>query len=82
MKVIPKTGYILVSEQELAEEKKPGALILLDEEKKKTYLRVESDGELYFINDCVLSLPFKTKMLIKDNLFLIAEEDIVASFTV
>jgi len=79
MKITPKKGFILVSNQEIVEQKKPGALILPGEEKKKTYLRIESDGE-YRKGTCVFALPFKTKFQIEENLFLIAEEDIVASF--
>ncbi len=80
MQITPRKGYILVSNQEIVEEKKIGLLILAGEEKKKTYLRIESDGEFYFKGQCVFSLPFKSKMQIEENLFLIAEEDIVASF--
>ncbi|MFA7192366.1 MAG: hypothetical protein WC089_03665 [Candidatus Paceibacterota bacterium] len=81
MKITPKKGYILVSNQDIAEEKRAGVIILTNEEKKKTYLRVESEGEFYHIGDNVFAQPFKTKMQIEENLFLIAEEDIVASFT-
>lgn len=80
MNIIPKKGYVLVSNQELIQERKPGALILLNEEKNKTYLKVESDGEFYTHGQNVFAQPFKTKMQIHENLFLIAEEDIVASF--
>lgn len=82
MKITPRKGYVLVSNQDVQEEKRVGVIILTNEEKKKTYLRVESDGEFYHTGDCVFSQPFKTKMQIEENLFLIAEEDIVASFTV
>lgn len=81
MKIEPRNGYILVSNQDMQEEKKEGKIILTGEEKKKTYLRVESDGEFYKIGDCVFAQPFKTKMEIEKNLFLIAEADIVAKFT-
>jgi hypothetical protein len=80
MKITPKRGYILVSNQDIEPEKREGILILPGEDEKKTYLRVESDGDFYFKDQCVLALPFKTKMQIDKNLFLIAEEDIVASF--
>ncbi len=79
MKVIPRKGYVLVSKQDIVEEKKsPGGLILTSEEKKKTYLRLESDGDLYNEGDCVFSQPFSTKMEIEENLFLMEEKDIVA----
>lgn len=82
MKIIPRKGFILVSTQEIVQEKKVGSLILPGEEKKKTYLRVESDGELYHTGDCVFPHPFKGgKMQIEDNLYLVEESDIVASFT-
>lgn len=80
MKITPRVGYVLVSNQDIVEEKK-SALILPGEEKKKTYLRVESDGQFYNEGQCVFAQPFKTKMQIDTNLFLIAEEDIVATFT-
>ncbi len=80
MKITPRVGYVLVSNQEL-ENKKNSSIILPGDEKKRTYLRVESDGKLYDKGDCVFAQPFKSKMQIEDNLFLIAEEDIVASFT-
>lgn len=80
MKIYPRPGYVLVSNQDIVEEKKEGKIILTNEEKKKTYLRLESDGELYSIGDCVFAQPFRTKMEIEENLFLIKEEDIVASF--
>lgn len=80
MKIFPRKGYILVSDQDIVEEKKATAIILTGEEKKKTYLRVESEGEFFSIGDCVFAQPFKTKMEIDKNLFLIKEEDIVASF--
>jgi co-chaperonin GroES (HSP10) len=80
MKIEPRIGYVLVSDQEVIEEKK-SSLILPGEEKKKTYLRLESDGEFYKKGDCVFAQPFKTKMEIEKNLFLIKEDDIVASFT-
>jgi len=79
MKITPRKGYVLVSNQEI-ENKKSSSIILPGEEKKRTYLRVESDGELYHEGECVFAQPFKSKMQIEDNLFLIAEEDIVASF--
>ncbi len=79
-KIIPRKGYILVSNQDIVEEKKIGSLILPGEDKKKTYLKVESDGEFYTKDQCVFAHPFKSKMQIEENLFLIAEEDIVASF--
>lgn len=79
MKITPKQGYVLVSNQDIIEEKKVGTLIIPGEEKKKTYLRVESDG-LYRKGTCVFAHPFKSKMQIEENLFIIAEEDIVASF--
>ncbi len=80
MKITPKAGYVLVSNQEL-ETKKSSSIILPGDEKKRTYLRVESKGVDYTTGQCVFAQPFKTKMQIEDNLFLIAEEDIVASFT-
>lgn len=82
MKIAPRKGYVLVSNQELKSEKKEGSIILPTEEKKKIYLRVESDGEFYKKGECVFAQPFKSKMEIEENLFLIAEEDIVASFTI
>jgi co-chaperonin GroES (HSP10) len=81
MNITPKKGYVLVSNQDIVEEKKLGSLILPGEEKRKTYLKVESDGEFYFKDQCVFAHPFKSKMQIEENLYLIAEEDIVASFT-
>ncbi len=81
MQITPRKSYILVSNQDIEEEKKPGSLILTTEEKKKTYLRVESNGEHYFTGQCVFAQPFKSKMQIDENLFLISEDDIVASFT-
>ena len=81
MKITPRKGYILVSNQDIVEEKKVGTLILPGEEKKKTYLRVESDGEFYKQGQCIFAQPFKSKFQIEENLFLIAEEDVVASFT-
>lgn len=80
MKITPKKGYVLVSDQEIIQEKKVGILIIPDEDKKRTYLRLESDGENYKIGQCVFAQPYKNKMQIEDNLFLIAEEDILASF--
>lgn len=80
MKINPRNGYILVSNQDIVEERKPGSLILTTEEKKKTYLRVESDGVHYITGQCVFAQPFKTKMQIDENLYLISEDDIVASF--
>ncbi len=82
MKITPRKGFVLVSNQDIVQEKKAGVLILTTEEKKKTYLRVESDGESYKQGQCVFAQPFKTKFQIEENLFLISEEDIVASFTV
>lgn len=81
MKISPRNGYILVSNQDIIEEKKSGSIILPGEEKKKTYLKVESDGIYYTTGQCVFAQPFKTKMQIDENLFLISEDDIVASFT-
>lgn len=82
MKITPRKGFVLVSNQDMPEEeKKEGLLIIPKEDKKRTYLRVESDGEFYYSGQCVLAQPFKSKMQIDENLFLIAEEDIVASFT-
>ncbi len=82
MNITPRKGFILVSNQDIVEEKKKVSIILsAAEDKKKTYLRVESDGEQYKTGQCVFAQPFKTKMQIEDNLFLIAEDDIVASFT-
>jgi co-chaperonin GroES (HSP10) len=81
MKITPRKGFVLVSNQDIVEEKKIGTLIIPTEEKKKTYLRVESNGELYKIGDCIFAHPFKSKMQIEENVFLIAEEDIIASFT-
>ncbi|MEN6512240.1 MAG: hypothetical protein ABFD00_10490 [Chloroherpetonaceae bacterium] len=80
MKITPRKGFILVSNQDIVEEKKIGSLIIPNEENKKTYLRVESDGEIYKIGECIFTQPFKTKMEIEDNLFLISEEDVVATF--
>lgn len=81
MKIIPMEGYVLVSNQELVDEKKQGLILLPTEEKKRTYLRTESAGKAFDKGEFVFAQPFKTKMQIEDNLFLIAEEDIVATFT-
>jgi co-chaperonin GroES (HSP10) len=82
MKITPKKGFVLVSQQDIVEEKKVGTLILPGQEKKKTYLKVESDGEFYHIGDCVFTHTFKGgKMQIEHNLYLVEEADIVASFT-
>ncbi len=81
MKISPRSGYVLVSNQDIVEDKKTGSIILTTEEKKKTYLRVESDGLHYLTGQCVFAQPFKSKMQIDENLFLICEDDIVASFT-
>lgn len=81
MKINPRNGYVLVSNQDIVEEKKAGILIIPGEDKKKTYLRVESDGVFYTTGQCVFAQPFKSKMQIDENLFLINEDDIVASFT-
>lgn len=80
MKITPRRGFVLVSNQDMPEEKK-GSLIITGQEKKRTYLKVESNGENYSIGQCVFAQPFKTKMQIEENLFLISEEDIVATFT-
>ena len=80
MNITPRKGWILVSTQEM-EEKREGMLIIPGEDKKRTYLRVESEGSVYTKGQCLFAQPFKTKMKIEDNLFLIAEDDIVASFT-
>lgn len=77
MKIEPRVGYVLVSNQDIEKENK-SKILTLNEEKKKTYLRLESDGEFYKKGDCVFAQPFKTKMEIEENLFLIKEEDIVA----
>lgn len=81
MKITPRKGYVLVSNQDIVEEKKAGSLIIAGEDNKKTYLRVESDGELFKTGDCVFAHPYKTKMQIDENLYIVAEEDIIASFT-
>lgn len=81
MKINPRSGYVLVSNQDIVEDKKAGSIIIPGEEKKKTYLRVESDGAHYTTGQCVFAQPFKSKMQIDENLFLISEDDIVASFT-
>ena len=79
MKITPKKGFVLVSHQEIVEQKKSGLLLLPGSEKKKIYLRLESDGEQYKTGDCVLANPYKTKMEIEDNLYLIEENEILAS---
>lgn len=81
MKITPRKGYVLVSKQDLVEEKKVGSIILPEEDNKKTYVQVESEGEVYSRGDSVFTLPFSTKMQIEDNLFLMEEKDIVAKFT-
>lgn len=80
MKIVPKKGFVLVSHQDIVppETKKP-LILRLEEPKKKTYLRLESDGELYKIGDCVLANPYKTKLEVEENLFLIEENEILAS---
>jgi len=82
MKITPRKGFILVSNQDIVTEKKCNNLIIPGEEKKKTYLRLESDGEMYGRGACVFAQPYKTKMQIEDNLFLIPEDDIIASFVI
>lgn len=82
MDILPRSGYVLVSNHDIVEEKKAGTIIIPGEDKKKTYLKVESDGEFYKKGACVFAHPFKTKMQLEENLFLISEEDIVASFTI
>jgi len=81
MKITPRKGYVLVSNQDIVEEKKAGSLIIAGEDNKKTYLLVESDGEEYKTGQCVFAHPYKTKMQIDENLYIVAEEDIIASFT-
>lgn len=78
MKVTPKKGFILVSNQDIVKEKKAGTIIMVNEEKNRTYLRVESDGEFYKTGECVLAHPFKAKLQVEDNLFIIPEEDVIA----
>jgi len=80
MKIIPNKGYILVSKQEIIPQKK-GSLIIPGQENKKTYLRVESQGEMYNIGQCVLCPSYSTQMPIEENLFLIEEVDIVATIS-
>lgn len=80
MKIIPREGFVLVSHQNIEKEKKQGCIILPENDEKKTYLRLESDGKYYAKGDCVFLQPFKTKMQIDENLFLIDENDIVARF--
>lgn len=82
MKITPRKGFILVSDQNIdPSEETVGKIIISLDKKKKTYLRAESDGDTYKKGDCLFAQPFKTKMQIEDNLFLIAEDDIVATFT-
>ncbi len=80
MKISPKKGYILASNYELPKEKK-GILILEDNTPNK-YMIVETDGEIYSHLDIIFPSPYKPKIQIDDNLFLIAEEDILASVDV
>ena len=82
MKIVPREGYVLVSKQEMFKDKKEKMLILTSEDKKKVYLRVESNGNMYRTGDCVFAQPFSTRMEIEENLFLIEEKDIVATFII
>ncbi len=81
MKITPRKGYVLVSKQEIIDEKKAGNILLITEDTKKVYVRLESDGEFYHNGDCVFTEPYSTKMEIEENLFLMEEKNIVASFT-
>lgn len=80
MQIFPKKGYVLVSIQNVTVEKKAGSLILMSDEKKREFLKLESDGEIYKKGDSVFMQPYKQKIEADDNLFLIAEDDIIASF--
>jgi co-chaperonin GroES (HSP10) len=80
MKITPKKGFVLVSNQEIETQTKTGMIIIPGQEKKRTYLQLESDGEHYKKGDKVLITPYKSKMEIEENLFVIAEEDIMVSF--
>lgn len=79
MKITPKKGYVLVSHFEISEQKKSNVLILPGDEKKKTYLKIESNSDVYTIGEYVITKQYNSKMQIEENLFLIAEEDIIAS---
>lgn len=78
MKVLPKKGLVLVSQHQVPEKKK-GGLLLPGTAKKKTYMKVESQGELYQIGDCVIAPSHKIKMEVEDNLFLIEEIELLAT---
>ncbi len=79
MQIIPKKGYLLLSVYEVQEEKK-SILILNTESKKKGYMKVESSkADSYEAGDIVIINPFKSKIQVDDNTFLVDEQDVIAT---
>jgi hypothetical protein len=78
MKVTPKKGYILASNFEVPKEKK-GILLLKEESSHKGHMKVESMGVLYQEGQIVLPHPYKPKLQLEENLYLLDEDDIVAT---
>jgi len=78
MNIIPKQGYVLASNYELPQEKK-GLLILKYPEECKGHMKIESQGVLYKEGQIVLPHPYKSKLQVGENLFLIEENDIIAT---
>jgi hypothetical protein len=76
MKITPKKGYILASNFELPK-KNTGILIIENKSEFKGHMKVESDG-LYSKGSIILPHPYKPKIPVDDNLFLIDEDDILA----
>jgi len=78
MKISPKKGYILASNYVMPKEKK-GILILEEDNVPNKYMIVQSDGEIYSNLEIIFPSPYKPKIQVDDNLFLIDEDDVLAS---
>lgn len=77
MKITPKKGYILASNYEFPIEKK--GILILEDNSQKGYMIVQSNGEIYSHLEIIFPSPYKPKILVDENLYLIDELDVLAS---
>ena len=78
MKISPKKGYILAANYEFPKEKK-GILILEEDNMPYKYMIVLIGGDNYLQHEIIFVSPYKPKIQVDENLFLIDEDDVLAS---
>jgi hypothetical protein len=75
MRLVPQAGYVHCKTHEIKQERK--GLLIMPDERKEVYMEVIAGGD-FDAGTLLITNPYKSKIQVKDDEYLIDVDDVVA----